>query len=75
MKRDDQWMVNWYWKVAKEAAKRKLLVDFHGAYKPTGLRRTYPNVITREAVKGLEQVKGLEEHFHPDWSDDITPRA
>lgn len=64
MQRDDQWMVNWYWKVAKEAAERKLLVDFHGAYKPAGLRRTYPNVITREGVKGLE---------HNKWSEDITP--
>lgn len=62
--RDDQEMVNFYWKIAKEAAKRKLLVDFHGAYKPAGLRRTYPNVITREGVKGLEWNK---------WSYDSTP--
>jgi alpha-glucosidase len=64
MQRDDQKMVNYYWKIAKEAAKRKLLVDFHGAYKPSGLRRAYPNVITREGVKGLENNK---------WSKDITP--
>lgn len=64
MQRDDQWMVNWYWKVAREAAQRKLLVDFHGSYKPSGLGRTYPNVITREGVKGME---------HNKWSEDITP--
>lgn len=64
MQRDDQEMVNFYWKVASEAAKRKMLVDFHGAFKPSGLRRTYPNVITREGVKGLE---------HNKWSQDITP--
>lgn len=64
MQRDDQWMVNYYQKIAEEAAKRHFLVDFHGAYKPTGLRRTYPNVITREGVKGLE---------HNKWSRDITP--
>jgi alpha-glucosidase len=64
MQRDDQQIVNYYWKVAEEAAKRKMLVDFHGAYKPAGLRRAYPNVITREGVKGLE---------HNKWSDDITP--
>ncbi|NHN39150.1 glycoside hydrolase family 97 protein [Pseudomaricurvus alcaniphilus] len=52
--RDDQEMVNFYWKIAEEAAKRKLLVDFHGSYKPAGLRRTYPNVISREGVRGLE---------------------
>lgn len=62
--RDDQEMVNFYWKIADEAAKRKLLVDPHGSYKPAGLRRAYPNIITREGVKGLEWNK---------WSYDSTP--
>jgi len=57
MQRDDQWMVNYYLRVAEEAANRKMLVDFHGAYKPAGLRRKFPNVITREGVVGLENVK------------------
>ncbi len=57
MQREDQWMVNYYERVAREAAKRHLLVDFHGAYKPTGLYRTYPNVVTSEGVLGLEQSK------------------
>jgi alpha-glucosidase len=64
MQRDDQWMVNYYHKIAKEAAKRQLLVDFHGAYKPTGLRRAFPNVLTREGVLGLE---------HNKWSKNVTP--
>ncbi len=64
MQRDDQWMVNYYWRVAEEAARRHMLVDFHGAYKPAGLRRAWPNVITREGVRGLEQSK---------WSDGNTP--
>ncbi len=64
MDRDDQKVVNFYKKVAREAAKRKLIVDFHGAFKPTGLRRTYPNVLTREGVLGLEYSK---------WSDRVTP--
>ena len=64
MQRDDQWMVDFYRRVAREAAKRHLLVDFHGAYKPCGLRREYPNVISREGVKGLEWNK---------WSKEITP--
>ncbi len=64
MQRDDVWMVNYYTKIAREAAKRKMMVDYHGAYKPSGLRRTYPNVVTREGVKGLENCK---------WSADITP--
>lgn len=54
MQRDDQQMVNYYEKVSKEAAKRKLMVDFHGAYKPTGWSRTYPNVMTSEGVLGNE---------------------
>lgn len=62
--RDDQEMVNFYWKIAEEAGKRKMMVDFHGAYKPAGLRRTFPNVISREGVKGLEWNK---------WSTDSTP--
>ncbi|MBI3280046.1 MAG: glycoside hydrolase family 97 protein [Acidobacteria bacterium] len=65
MDRDDQWMVNWYRRVAKKAAGHKLMLDFHGAYKPDGLRRTYPNVMTREGVMGLEYTK---------WSARITPR-
>ena len=60
MQREDQWMVNFYERVAREAAKRHLLVDFHGAYKPTGLYRTYPNVLTSEGVLGLEQSKWSE---------------
>ncbi len=57
MQRDDQKMVNYYWRVAEEAAKRQLMVDFHGAYKPTGLHRTFPNVISNEGVMGLENSK------------------
>ncbi len=64
MQRDDQWMVNYYWRIAQAAAERRLLVDFHGSYKPTGLRRAYPNVLTREGVIGLEHVK---------WSQHPTP--
>jgi alpha-glucosidase len=57
MQRDDQKMVNFYERTAREGAKRHLLVDFHGAYKPTGMERMYPNVITREGVYGMEQSK------------------
>ena len=61
MQRDDQWMVDYYWRIARKAAEHHLLVDYHGAYKPTGLRRAYPNVITREGVAGLEQDKWGEK--------------
>jgi alpha-glucosidase len=58
MSRDDQQMVGFYRRVSEEAARRRILVDFHGCYKPTGLYRTYPNVVTYEGVYGLEQSKG-----------------
>lgn len=57
MDRDDQMMVDFHRKAAEVAAKYRLLVDFHGTYKPTGLYRTYPNVINFEGVHGLEQMK------------------
>ncbi|MDR1416533.1 MAG: glycoside hydrolase family 97 protein, partial [Prevotellaceae bacterium] len=57
MDRDDQPMVDFYRRTAAVAAKYHLLIDFHGAYKPTGLQRTYPNVLNFEAVYGLEQMK------------------
>lgn len=54
MDRSDQWMVNYYERVAKEAAKNHIFVDFHGAFKPAGLRKTYPNVLSYEGVVGME---------------------
>jgi alpha-glucosidase len=57
MDRDDQVMVNYYHRIAKKAAEHKLLVNYHGAYKPSGLHRKYPNVINRESVRGLEYNK------------------
>ena len=71
MQRDDQWMVNYYEKVAKAAAERQMLVDFHGSYKPSGLRRAYPNVITREGVKGLEQHKWEGQFANPEYDVEI----
>jgi alpha-glucosidase len=64
MQRDDQWMINFYHEVAEKAAQHKMLVDFHGSCKPDGIERTWPNLITREGVKGLE---------HNKWSYDCTP--
>ena len=58
MNRSDQWMVNFYERVAKEAAKHHLFVDFHGAFKPAGLECKYPNVLSYEGVKGMEQMGG-----------------
>lgn len=64
MQRDDQKIVNFYLEAAKKTAEHHLLIDFHGAYKPDGLGRTWPNALTREGVKGLENNK---------WSKDINP--
>ncbi|SDT04601.1 alpha-glucosidase [Mucilaginibacter mallensis] len=57
MDRDDQQMVNWYHRIIETSAKYHLMVDFHGAYKPDGIIRTYPNMITREGVLGEEYSK------------------
>jgi alpha-glucosidase len=57
MSRDDQKMINFYYRVAEKAAQHHLMVDFHGSTKPTGMERTYPNVMGYEAVLGLEQSK------------------
>ncbi len=57
MQRMDQWMVNFYEKIARECAQRKMLVDYHGSYKPAGLERKYPNVVSFEGVKGMENNK------------------
>ncbi len=64
MQRDDQKVVNFYLEAAKKTAEHHLLIDFHGAYKPDGLNRTWPNALTREGVKGMENNK---------WSKDINP--
>jgi alpha-glucosidase len=63
MDRDDQEMVGFYHRILRKAAEHRLLVDLHGAYKPTGLVRTYPNYMTQEGVLGAEYNK---------WSDRIT---
>ena len=60
MDRDDQIVVNFYERMAAMAAKYHLFIDFHGAYKPTGLSRTYPNVLNYEGVFGLEQCKWVD---------------
>lgn len=64
MARADQYMVNFYERIAKATAEHKLLLDLHGAYKPVGLNREYPNVLNYEGVKGMEQNK---------WEASITP--
>lgn len=64
MQRSDQYMVEYYERVARAGAKHEMLVDYHGAFKPAGLRRALPNLISYEGVKGNENNK---------WSADVTP--
>jgi alpha-glucosidase len=64
MQRSDQLSINYYYKVCREAAKRKMLVDFHGDQKPATMTRTWPNLINVEGVRGLEWSK---------WSADTEP--
>ena len=62
--RQDQWMVRWYESTIRAAARHHLMVNYHGAFKPTGMNRTWPNQITREGIRGNEMTK---------FASDITP--
>jgi len=57
MQRDDQPVIDFYHRVARELARRKMLVDFHGGQRPALMTRTWPNIISTEGVKGLEHLK------------------
>ncbi len=65
MQRSDQIMMNYFAKVCREAAKRHMLVDFHGAQKPATMMRTWPNLINTEGVRGMEWSK---------WSWESEPK-
>ena len=58
--RDDQTAVEMVYRIAEATAKHKLTLDLHGIYKPTGINRTYPNIINFESVFGMEEVKWTE---------------
>jgi alpha-glucosidase len=64
MQRSDQVMINYYHKISRETAKRKMLVDFHGDQKPATMTRTWPNLISTEGVRGMEWSK---------WSAETEP--
>ena len=55
--RDDQKAVESIYHMADRAAANHLMLDLHGMYKPTGINRTWPNVVGFEGVKGMENVK------------------
>ena len=57
MQRDDQKVMDFYERVCREAAKRKMLVDFHGGIRAATMTRTWPNLLSNEGVRGLEQTK------------------
>jgi alpha-glucosidase len=65
MQRSDQLMVDYFYKVARETAKRKMLLDFHGDQKPATMTRTWPNLIGTEGVRGMEWSK---------WSWESEPK-
>jgi alpha-glucosidase len=64
MQRNDQLLMNFYHQLSAECAKRKMLVDFHGAQRPASLTRTWPNLIGTEGVRGMEWSK---------WSAEAEP--
>ena len=65
MQRDDQKLINFYYKTSREAAKRHMLVDFHGGQSQITMTRTWPNMISGEGVRGLEWSK---------WSAETEPQ-
>ena len=65
MQRDDQPVIQFYWRLCRALAERKMLVDFHGAIRSVLLTRTWPNLLTAEGVQGLE---------HDKWSDATEPQ-
>ena len=65
MQRSDQVLINYYHRVCREAAKRHILVDFHGDQKPATMTRTWPNLINTEGVRGMEWDK---------WSAETDPK-
>jgi alpha-glucosidase len=65
MDRDDQEMVQWYERITRAAAEHQLMVNFHGAYKPSGFERTFPNQLTREGILGNEYNK---------WNSRVSPQ-
>ena len=62
MDRDDALCVGFVDRFAAACARHRLLLDYHGMYKPTGLQRTYPNVLNFEGVHGLENMKGFKDN-------------
>jgi alpha-glucosidase len=65
MQRSDQILIDYYYRVSRECAKRKMLVDFHGDQKPASMTRTWPNLISTEGVRGMEWSK---------WSAESEPK-
>ena len=70
--RDDQQMVNIQTEILEKAAQHHLHIQFHGAYKPTGLNRTYPNEFTREGAMNYEHDKWNPEGVTPAHDLDIA---
>jgi len=69
----NRWWATWYYDTARDAAASHLMIDFHGASKPTGMERTWPNVLTREGVRGHEyQITRYKRHLDPEH-DVILP--
>jgi alpha-glucosidase len=71
-KADHDWS-NWYPDFARDAAAEKLMVDFHGATKPTGIERTWPNILTREGVRGHEWHITRYKRVLPPEHDTVLP--
>ena len=57
MDRGDAEVERFLWKFADACARNRMVIDYHGAHRPTGMSRAYPNVLNYEGIHGLEQMK------------------
>lgn len=63
MDRGDAECQRFLWKFAEACRKNKMLVDYHGANRPTGMSRAYPNILNYEGIHGLEQMKWFKNGY------------
>jgi len=73
MNRDDQQMVAFYDELAAKTAVRRMTITYHGAFKPTGNNRTWPNDLGREAVRGTEYDKFPDNPGSPPGHEATLP--
>jgi alpha-glucosidase len=71
MDRGDARCEQFLWKFAEECRQAKMIVDYHGAHRPTGMSRAYPNVLNYEGIHGLECMKWYKSGRYDFMANDV----